>query len=354
MRGPCDGTSIEPRVAMTRARACPLRRARRRGTSTVVAAALVLTGAIGTAEAADVSLVLGVPGAAADVYVNDARLFAGLQPGVTTKEIGLPAGRYTFALRPAGAPAGSPAERSTTVRLPATGSASIVDGLGADGRPTLRAYANAPLRARAGRALVVFRPVAGAKALDLRLDGSPVFRAVAAGAETHRAVPAGRHALSVADPATPESGSGGHQVRLAPGRVYVVYGVGSPQAQTLEQIVQEFAGGRALVRRAPPLGALWGSFPLAPKGEAESVTTPTETGASTAPTGTTEAPPAAPAPTTSGVARSASRTPAPSGRSSSSGVDWGTVAVLAADAILIVAGLVLIGRRARRTTLWRW
>lgn len=135
---------------------------------------------------------------AVDVYVNGARVVAKLRPGHLTPYLALPAHRYSYAIRAAGAP-----RRSTPLR---SGSFSVADGkaetIAATGflaRLRIRVLADASARPfGAARVRIVhFSPDAPKVDVYVRGGGRVVARLRYGRASGYLTVPAGRYTFDV-------------------------------------------------------------------------------------------------------------------------------------------------------------
>jgi hypothetical protein len=215
--------------------------------------AFVLVGvAASNSFAATVTVVHGIPGFTADVYVNDVKRLDGFAAGAMTSPIHVPAGRYRIAIRPAGAPPHSKPVLAGTVTLAKRTNASLVAYLQPGGKPALAVFRN-PLRTLpAGRSRLVFHQVADAPPATLVVDGPPRARARRGHARTRNirngkstVAPAGAHRLAVRL-ANGRIVWGPARVHLRAGSVYLVYSIGSLKKGTLDQLVQRIAD------RTPP------------------------------------------------------------------------------------------------------
>ena len=214
----------------------------------VVLAGMALLLLSGSAEAASLTVVHGVPGLRADVYVNGVKRLDGFAAGSMTSPLRLPAGAYALALRRSGAPASGKPLLATRIWLGADTNASIVAHLAANGKPELTVYRNDVSSLPAGRARVVFRHVAAAPRVELQVDGRVLGGTVTSDANAPPCVPAGDHQLQVRLPGG-RSVWGPSMVSLRPGTVYLVYAIGSLKLGTLDQLVQRVADRAAAPRR---------------------------------------------------------------------------------------------------------
>src|SRR4051812_4587322 len=144
----------------------PARTARR-----VALAGMALLLLSGSAEAASLTVVHGVPGLRADVYVNGVKRLDGFAAGSMTSPLRLAAGSYAIAIRRSGAPASGSPLLATRLTLATSTNASVVAHLNARGHPELTVYRNDVSPLPAGRARLVFRHVAAAPRVVLVVDG---------------------------------------------------------------------------------------------------------------------------------------------------------------------------------------
>lgn len=205
------------------------------------ALSLALLGtAAGTAQAATVTVVHGIPGFRADVYVNGKRTLVGFEAGTMTNSLKLPAGRYRLAIREAGAAASTKPALTGSVRLGADTSASVVGHLSAQGSPMLSVYTNDVSRPAAGRTRLTVRHTADAPPVDILVDGKPLFQGIRPPAQRERELAAGTYTVSVALAGTDTNVWGPSQLMLKAGSSNVVYAIGSQDDGTLDQLVQRF------------------------------------------------------------------------------------------------------------------
>ncbi len=205
---------------------------------------LVLLGATtGAAQAATVTVVHGIPGFRADVYVNGKKTLEGFEAGTMTDPIRLPAGRYRLDVREAGAPASARPELTGRARLGRDTNASIVGHLDARGRPRLSIFVNDVSRPPAGRTRLTVRHTADAPPVDILVDGRPVISGLVPPREGGRELPAGTHTVAVAVAGTDNRIWGPARLSLKAGSTNVVYAIGSQEDGTLDQLVQRFDPG---------------------------------------------------------------------------------------------------------------
>jgi hypothetical protein len=202
---------------------------------------LVLLGATAAAaQAATVTVVHGIPGFRADVYVNGKKTLEGFEAGTMTNALKLPAGSYRLAIREAGAAPTSKPALTGTLRLEGTTSASVVGHLDARARPKLSVYTNDVSRPAAGRSRLTVRHTAAAPPVDIVVNGRPLFRGIRPPAQRARELAAGTYTVAVSLSGTDTTIWGPEKLTLRPGSTSVVYAIGSQDDGTLDQLVQRF------------------------------------------------------------------------------------------------------------------
>jgi hypothetical protein len=208
----------------------------------MVLALTVAAGSIALAQplqAATVTVVHGVPGFRADVYVNGKKALTGFQAGAMTTPIHLPAGRYHLAIRPAGASPHSAPTLAATVTLTGDENASVVAHLNAKGKPMISLYRNNVAPIAAGHSRLAFRHVAAAPAVDVVVNGRRLFQNVPNSAERTAIVPARTYSVAVVRAGTHDPIWGPASVSVRPSRIYIAYAVGSAKKGSLDQLVQQ-------------------------------------------------------------------------------------------------------------------
>jgi hypothetical protein len=210
------------------------------GTRYVTLGLVLLGAAAGSAQAATVTVVHGIPGFRADVYVNGKKTLQGFEAGTMTDPIRLPAGRYRLDVREAGAPASARPELTGRARLGRDTNASIVGHLDARGRPRRSIFVNDVSRPAAGRTRLTVRHTADAPPVDIIVNGRPLISGLVPPREGGRELPAGTHTVAVAVAGTNNRIWGPARLSLKAGSTNVVYAIGSQEDGTLDQLVQRF------------------------------------------------------------------------------------------------------------------
>ena len=189
-----------------------------------------------------VTIVHGVPGFTADIYLDDELLLDGFEPTSTAGPLRVAPASYDVDIREVGAPADSPPVLSGTVRVAAGSNISIVAHLTRAGDPTLSVFHNTFERLSAGRSLLLVRNVAAASPLSVRLDGRRVKEGLREGSEWSIVTAPGRHMMAF------ESRTGNDvlipstDVRLEEGVAQIVYVVGSAEGDSLDLMLQTVSG----------------------------------------------------------------------------------------------------------------
>ncbi|MFF9060246.1 DUF4397 domain-containing protein [Streptomyces sp. NPDC014882] len=209
---------------------------------TLSAAAPALAQPQAPSDQATVSVLHGVPGLTVDVYAGDKELIPDFKPGTLTDPMELDAGSYDIKLFKDGeGPDGTPAVEKT-VEVPAGANATLVAHLTADGEPALDAFVNDTSKVPAGQARLTVRHVAAAPAVDVRADGTPVFKGLENPKEAKGEVPAGTVSADVVLAGTGTVAIGPAELNLAEGSNTVVYAWGSAQDKNLALKTQTLTG----------------------------------------------------------------------------------------------------------------
>lgn len=223
--------------------------ARVAGAALVVGAAVTLSAAApalaqphAASDQATVSVFHGVPGLTVDVYAGDKELIPDFKPGTLTDPMKLDAGSYDIKVFKDGeGPDGTPAIEKT-VDVPAGANATLVAHLTADGKPALDAFVNDTSKVPAGQARLTVRHVAAAPAVDVRADGTPVFKGLENPKEAKGEVAAGTVSADVVLAGTDTVAIGPADLNLAEGTNTVVYAWGSAQDKNLALKTQTLTG----------------------------------------------------------------------------------------------------------------
>ncbi|ALV31133.1 DUF4397 domain-containing protein [Streptomyces sp. CdTB01] len=221
------------------------------GATVAVAVAVTLSVTAGASASAQpqasgdqamVSVLHAVPGLTVDVYAGNKELIPDFKPGTLTDPMKLDAGSYDIKIFKEGeGPDGTPAIEKK-VDVPAGANATLVAHLTADGKPTLDAYVNDMSKIPAGKARLTVRHVAAAPAVDVRADGTPVFKDLVNPKEAKGEVAAGTVSADVVLAGTDTVAIGPAKLDLAEGTNTVVYAWGSAADKNLQLKTQSLTG----------------------------------------------------------------------------------------------------------------
>lgn len=221
------------------------------GATVAVAVAVTLSVTAGASASAQpqasgdqamVSVLHAVPGLTVDVYAGNKELIPDFKPGTLTDPMKLDAGSYDIKIFKEGeGPDGTPAIEKK-VDVPAGANATLVAHLTADGKPTLDAYVNDMSKIPAGKARLTVRHVAAAPAVDVRADGTPVFKDLVNPKEAKGEVAAGTVSADVVLAGTDTVAIGPAKLDLAEGTNTVVYAWGSAADKNLQLKTESLTG----------------------------------------------------------------------------------------------------------------
>lgn len=196
-----------------------------------------------TAGEGTVSVLHAVPGLTVDVYANGDELIPDFEPGTLTDPLQLPAGTYDLAIYADGeGPDGEAAIEAEGIEVEAGANATIVAHPAADGTPTATVFANDTSDLAAGQARVTARHVAAAPEVDVRVNETPTFEALANPNEATADVDAGSISADVVLAGTDTVAIGPADLELAEGTSTIVYAWGSAEDENLEFAVQTIDG----------------------------------------------------------------------------------------------------------------
>jgi len=229
-----------------------------RKASIIVGALLFVVGTASATPAAStkasVTIVHGLPGFTADIYLDGELLLDGFEPTSTAGPLRVPPGRYDVDIRPVGAPADSPPVLSATVPIMAGSNISLVAHVTRGGDGALTVFENTFRRLPAGRSLLRVRHVAGGPPLSVRFDGRLVKENLRFRGEWGTTTDPGPHRISFASSSANELLIPSTDIQLEEGVAQIVYVVGGPVGSgSLELMVQSVRG-----LRSAPSGVLTG------------------------------------------------------------------------------------------------
>jgi hypothetical protein len=180
-----------------------------------------------------VRVVHGLRGLVADVYLDGNLALPTFQPERATDPLALPAGDHVVEIRSAGAAATDTPLLTQTVTVPAGFSGSLIAHLGADGNPTLTAYADDLTAVPAGQTRVVVRHAAAAPEVAVQFDDQAAVPSLAPDGEAASVVPAGTYTVAVLPAAGGAPLAAPQDVTFAEGTANFMYLIGSEAQGTL-------------------------------------------------------------------------------------------------------------------------
>lgn len=191
-----------------------------------------------------VSVLHGVPGLTVDVYVNGEEAVPDFTPGTLTDPMMLAAGTYDIAVYPDGSDpeTDEPAISAEGLEVPGGANLTLVAHLGADGAPTLSAFANDTSQLEAGEARLTVRHTAAAPAVDVRAGGEAVIQGLENPDEQVLDLPAGTVSADVVAAGTDTVVLGPADLPLTEGVNTIVYAWGSLDDENLALAVQTIDG----------------------------------------------------------------------------------------------------------------
>jgi len=198
-----------------------------------------------TAEAmATVSVLHAIPAGkgadVVDVYAGSAMLIDNFTPG-TLETLQVPAGTYDLAVFADGqGPGNGTAVLSAPqVQVPAGANATVTANLNAVGAPALNVFVNDTTTLRSGEGRLTVRHIAAAPAVDVRADGSVLFKKLRNGKQALANVPAGKYRADVVLAGTKKVVIGPSTLTIKKGVNTIVYAWGSAADGSLKLAVQQ-------------------------------------------------------------------------------------------------------------------
>jgi hypothetical protein len=184
-------------------------------------------------QVGSVRVVHGLRGLVADIYLDGNLALPTFQPERATDPLSIPAGEHLVEIRSAGAAKTDTPLLAQTVTVPAGFEGSLIAHLGADGKPTLTAYADDLTPVPAGQTRIIVRHAAAADGVSVLLNDRPAIPTLVPDAEGTDVVAAGDYKVAVtalaggAPLATPQD------VQFAEGTANFMYLIGSQADGTL-------------------------------------------------------------------------------------------------------------------------
>ena len=197
----------------------------------------------GAQSSATVTLMHGIPGATVDVVVDGEVVVPGFEPG-TMQDLSSFAGQTlaNVEVRAAGTDdvvIGPIAE----LAVPDSGNWTVLAHLDADGQPTLTPFENDTSALPAGQGRLTVRHTAAAPAVDIVLaDGSRPFTGLSNPNQAAADLPAGQISGAKVAPAGGDPIADVPTVTLAAGSNLIVYAVGSLEDDSFDFYTQEITG----------------------------------------------------------------------------------------------------------------
>ncbi|MEQ8438201.1 MAG: DUF4397 domain-containing protein [Ilumatobacter fluminis] len=209
----------------------------------VLAAAAAPAAVSNAQDAADVTLLHGIPGATVDVAVDGEVVIPGFEPG-DTQDLSAFAGQTlaNLEVRAAGTEdvVIGPVEEFA---VPASGSWTVVAHLDADGAPTVSPFENNAAPTADGEGRLTVRHTAAAPAVDLVVGDARPIEGAENGASADLDLPAGEIAGAQLAPAGGDPIVDVPTVNLTAGTNLIVYAVGSLEDETFTFFTQEYEVG---------------------------------------------------------------------------------------------------------------
>lgn len=219
-------------------------------TSAAAAALLTLLLALAAAPAfaqadedrATVTLVHGIRGLVADVYLNGELALEGFEPERITDPIPVPPGEHEVGIYVSGE--GPPDEPALSARVTVEPGQSLSAIAYADeaGLPQALLFENDISQLEPGSARLVVSNVAAGEGISVLLDEEPAGDPLDAGGELAVEVDAGEHEIAALDGVQQDVALEPASVELDEGSVQVLYLIGSVEEGTLAWLTQTITG----------------------------------------------------------------------------------------------------------------
>jgi hypothetical protein len=186
-----------------------------------------------------VTVVHGLRGVVADVYVDNTLVLPAFQPERVTDPVPVPAGEHHVDIRVTGKAADAPPDVSADLDVHANARQSVVAHLNASGTPTITAYLDDMSPVAAGQSRAVVRHTAAAPAVDVGLNQTVVAAGLTEPGSTTAVVPAATYEVSVWQAGTQSPLAAPQPATLPEGAATVMYLIGSAQANTLAWVAEQ-------------------------------------------------------------------------------------------------------------------
>jgi Domain of unknown function (DUF4397) len=207
----------------------------------LVASAVALVGSWGAeapaAHAQDepglIRVVHGIRGLVADIYLDGTLVLPTFQPERSTDPLEIPAGDHLIEIRAAGAAITEAALLTQTVTVPAGFQGSLVAHLDQTGAPTLTAFADDLTPVPAATSRLVVRHTAAAEGVNVLLNAEQALTDVAPAKEASAVVPSGPYEIAVTAVAGGAPLAPPENVEYPDGTANFMYLIGSEADNTL-------------------------------------------------------------------------------------------------------------------------
>jgi Domain of unknown function (DUF4397) len=186
-----------------------------------------------------VTVVHGLRGVVADVYVDNTLVLPAFQPERVTDPVALPAGEHHIDIRVTGKPADAAPDVSADVDVQAAARQSVVAHLNAGGSPTITAYLDDMSPVAAGQTRAVVRHTAAAPAVDVGLNQTVVAAGLSEPGSTTAVVAPATYEVSVWRAGTQSPLAPPQPATLSEGAATVMYLIGSAQSNTLSWVAEQ-------------------------------------------------------------------------------------------------------------------
>jgi hypothetical protein len=201
---------------------------------------LVLASAPASGQAtATLTILHGLPGFTADVYLNGSLALDGFKPESSTPPLDLASGTYRVAIRNVGTLASSKPALSATLTLAAGHNYTAIAHLTPAGGSTLSLFDNDISTVPVGMTRVVVRNTSDVPELDLRLDGLDQFQALLVDRSDRAIVRHGKHSIDAVAAVGSTQLIASTPLTLSEGHVVFVYVVGSEKDKSLDFMIQD-------------------------------------------------------------------------------------------------------------------
>ena len=219
--------------------------------SMLVVAMATTVGAQTPVPGATITIVHGVRGLVADVYLDGTLILETFQPERTTAPVPIAPGPHVVEVHVSGAPAGSPPALTWPVDVAPDDRISAVVHLDAAGTPTVTRYDDDLSQIAAGQSRVAVRHAAAAGPVDVRLADQVLATNLANAQETVSSVPPAAAPLVVTATGSATPLAPPQEVTAAEGSALFLYLVGAQAEGTLGWVAQRVDGLQSVPVKVP-------------------------------------------------------------------------------------------------------